>query len=319
MHAPSDSDALRDGAAVVRSDRDILRLSGADVVPFLQTKLTCDTRRWSASGYGYGFATDINGRVVFDAHFVLDDAGVLASLEPGRSAAAREHLERYVILEDVTISVPEPAPVSLGCTGAVAAAALAEVLGVELPEVGHALRLAEGTSLFAFDHGGGVEVHVLAPASSIEGYIAALAQRGIPCVDPAAWDRERLRRGVARPGVDIVYGETIPLEAGAWHGVSLNKGCYLGQEIIERLYSRGSPARRLCRVAGDGAPPEPGTGLLADERDAGEITGAVTDAAGWIGLARVRRRALDDDLPMTLATDARPVRRLALLGGDGPA
>lgn len=319
MHAPSDSDALRDGAAVVRPARDVLRLSGADVVPFLQTKLTCDTRRWSTTGYGYGFATDINGRVVFDAHFVVDDAGVLALLEPGRADAARAHLERYVILEDVTISRPDPAPATLGSTGAAAAAAVADVLGVALPETGHARRLDDGTAVFAFDHGGGVEVHVLAPASVVAGYVAALAERGVPCVDAAAWDRERLRRGVARPGVDIVYDETIPLEAGAWHGVSLNKGCYLGQEVIERLYSRGKPARRLCRVAGDGAPPAPGTGLLADEKDAGEITGAVTDAAGWIGLARVRRRALEGELALTLATDARPVHRLALVGGDGPA
>ena len=113
----------------------------------------------------------------------------------------------------------------------------------------------------------------------------------------AEWDAARVRAGVPRLGRELLVGETIPLEAGLWSGVSFNKGCYLGQEVIERLFSRGSPNKRLRVLRWDGAPVGHHEPLLTDEgREAGFVTSAVEDGNGrTVAMGFVRRRYLDGE------------------------
>jgi aminomethyltransferase len=60
------------------------------------------------------------------------------------------------------------------------------------------------------------------------------------------------------------------------HAVNFQKGCYIGQEIVERIRARGHVNKKLVRLAIDGAEaPPPGTALSADGQQAGEITSAV--------------------------------------------
>lgn len=79
-----------------------------------------------------------------------------------------------------------------------------------------------------------------------------------------------------RPKVDSEITETTnPLEVGLIDSVSQNKGCYPGQEVIERTLSLGAPARRLARIDGRGPSPQPGESIfnLADPpQEVGKIT-----------------------------------------------
>jgi folate-binding Fe-S cluster repair protein YgfZ len=74
------------------------------------------------------------------------------------------------------------------------------------------------------------------------------------------------------------------------HAVHFQKGCYLGQEIVERVRSRGQVHRRLLalRIAGDD-PVAPHTKILAGEKEAGEVTSAVSagEQTAAIGVLRV--------------------------------
>jgi aminomethyltransferase len=129
---------------------------------------------------------------------------------------------------------------------------------------------------------------------------------------PALWREleSRVRaHGGAAAGMDAVnsirlewgtpwfghdYGDkNIPHEAGLEHShISYEKGCYTGQEIVERVRSRGHANRRLTELQFLAAEsPAPGAVLLHDGKEIGEVTSAAYSPAlgGPIGLGYVRR------------------------------
>jgi len=84
----------------------------------------------------------------------------------------------------------------------------------------------------------------------------------------------RIENGKPLYGEDI-RDTTLPQETQQMQAVSFNKGCYLGQEIVERIRAQGRVNKKLERLELEGAePPAPGTKITVDGRDA-EITSAV--------------------------------------------
>ena len=94
-------------------------------------------------------------------------------------------------------------------------------------------------------------------------------------------ERFRISRGIPRFGVDIRERD-LPQETGQTRALNFTKGCYLGQEIVERIRSRGAVHRQFTAFTVEGALPEPGTKILAaDEKEVGEITSsAILPLAG---------------------------------------
>jgi folate-binding protein YgfZ len=85
----------------------------------------------------------------------------------------------------------------------------------------------------------------------------------------------RIEAGIPRYGTDISE-DNLLLEAGLDTHVSFTKGCYLGQEIVERVRSRGHVNRKLCGLLIDGAvPARHGDAIRADEKQVGAITSSV--------------------------------------------
>jgi folate-binding protein YgfZ len=102
--------------------------------------------------------------------------------------------------------------------------------------------------------------------------------------------------------------EYIPLETGLWDAISFNKGCYVGQEIIARMESRGRLAKQLCGLRLPEGLPD-GLALPAKldaaGKEAGDLTSVVESPRhGLIGLAYVR------------SAHAEPGGRLAVGGAD---
>ncbi len=91
--------------------------------------------------------------------------------------------------------------------------------------------------------------------------------------DAAAYDRHRLSLGLPDGSRDLEADKTVLLEAGfdELAGVSWTKGCYMGQELTARTKYRGLVKRRLVPVTVDGALPPPGTKVLADGVEVGQI------------------------------------------------
>ena len=114
-----------------------------------------------------------------------------------------------------------------------------------------------------------------------------------PAADADALERWRLQQGW--PGSDgELSGETNPFELGLSHWVSLSKGCYLGQETMAKLASKGGVKQQLRAWSSESLLAQ-GALLQRDGARAGLITSVLEnhDSAGCIGLALVRRQHLD--------------------------
>jgi tRNA-modifying protein YgfZ len=106
-------------------------------------------------------------------------------------------------------------------------------------------------------------------------------------------DLEQMRIETLRPRVGRELVEaTVPLEAGMRDWIAENKGCYPGQEVIEKIISIGSPARRLIRIEGSGSTPARGEkimNLAEPPAELGEVTSSATGPLGFLALAFVRK------------------------------
>jgi tRNA-modifying protein YgfZ len=111
-------------------------------------------------------------------------------------------------------------------------------------------------------------------------------------MSPADFHAVRVASGLPWYGIDLDE-HTLPLEGRQDAAISMDKGCYMGQETVSRLVRVGHVNRRLVALRFDGAAPAPGTTLTRG----GKATGMVTSIADAIGLGMVR---LEDEAPGTV-------------------
>jgi folate-binding protein YgfZ len=131
-----------------------------------------------------------------------------------------------------------------------------------------------------------------------------------------AWEWLRIALGRPRFRIDIRERD-LPQETGQQHALHFNKGCYVGQEIVERIRSRGNVHRLFAGFRVEGAVPEPGAKVRLGGKDVGEITSAaaipsfaskasdVTLALGYI-----RREASTPGTEVNIGPDAATVESL---------
>jgi aminomethyltransferase len=137
--------------------------------------------------------------------------------------------------------------------------------------------------------GGGAAVY--APPEALAELAAALADAGAAALDADTLDVLRVEAGHGAFGREL-SAEYIPLETNLWDAISFNKGCYIGQEIIARMESRGRLAKQLRGLRlPEGLPG--GLALPAKlaigDKEAGDLTSlAESPRHGLIGLAYVR-------------------------------
>ena len=106
----------------------------------------------------------------------------------------------------------------------------------------------------------------------------ALLAAGARPVGSEALELQRIVTGVPRYGVDIRERD-LPQETEQARALNFNKGCYVGQEIVERIRSRGAVHRKFSGFVAEGAAAiAPGTKIVASEKEVGEITSAAAIA-----------------------------------------
>jgi aminomethyltransferase len=134
-------------------------------------------------------------------------------------------------------------------------------------------------------------------------------------VEAAAGEAEtvRVEHGVPRYGADITEGY-IAQETRQMHAISFSKGCYLGQEIVERVRSRGHVNRLLTALAVAGSNvPQAGAKVMWGEKEVGEVTSAAwSPRQGTVrALGYVRAEALAAGSGLTVdGAEAKAVENL---------
>lgn len=290
--------AAREGCAVFdRSDRDRLRFAGPDATDFLHRLLTRSVTGMEPGDCGPAFLLDARGRVRAALHLLrLDATTFLADCAPGAGAGALAALDQYHFGEDLSLAVAEGFGL-LTLQGPGAAGVLAS-LGAEPPPPGRhgettlgavALRIAGGT------HGYDLWV----PVDAVTDVLSVLSAAGAVPGDGDTLEALRVDAGVPEWPAEL-NEETTPLEADARAGVTEGKGCYPGQEVIERTIALGRPARALRRLVLEGAA-GPGAALALDGDVVGHLTSVATRPDGVaVALALVKHRHVDVAGPFTV-------------------
>jgi folate-binding protein YgfZ len=266
-----------------RDDRGHLRLGGADRLPYLHGLLTNDVATMTPGSSRYAALLTAQGRMIAD--MFIHELGHMALIELDRtlSPAIREHLDRFVITEDVTVEDATAALVQFGVYGP-----SAEALTSVLPPDAVVARWSSADSGLA-----GIEVLVNAEAAAdVERTLRA---GGAERMDPGALEIARVEAGIPKFLVDMDQ-TTIPLEAGIEdRAISMSKGCYVGQEVIVRVLHRGGGrvAKKLVGLRAGSAVSRDDR-LWSGDREVGRITSAVhSPAFGPIALGYVQRDFTD--------------------------
>lgn len=120
-----------------------------------------------------------------------------------------------------------------------------------------------------------------------------LTEIGLTPLDPAQFEQLRVESGLPLLGHELT-ADYIPLETDLWDDVSFNKGCYIGQEIIARMESRGKISKKLVKLEASTAVAS-GSEITA----AGKRVGTITSAAGELALGYVKTSILENKEPLT--------------------
>ena len=294
----------------------LLAITGDDRATWLQGMISQDVRTLTPGMGRYGCAVDGKGRIVadFQIYAAPARAALLLATPRERVAPLKEHLERFLVTEDVTLADE---------SGTV------EILTVQGPEadrlLGHpaqdlgSLQVGESTVRAARRVRGpdpGYDLWV-APGRT-QAVLDALRAGGASPGDASDLLRRRVM-GAIPAWPDDLDARTIPLEACLDDAIHWEKGCYLGQEVIARMAHRGHTNRELrqVRVAAREAPPRntPLFPLDGEDRACGRITSAVfvPEIGAVLALAFVRRShfvagtrmRLGDAGPEAIVTDRR--------------
>lgn len=299
--------AARD--AVVLADRNhrmTLSGTGLEVVKLVQALVTGDVYGLAEEGRGMvTTAVDLKGRLIADLRiFHMPDALIFDG-EPEAMSAFLAHARRHVIMEDAQFKDRTTTTARLAVIGPQAVSTLDRVgrwngalsgladYHVVLGRVGPHEVVSQATPVFGVP---AFELYVAAEAG-----LALLEQlqrvSNAPLVGDDVLEEMRVGTGFPRWGVELDT-QIIPLEADMNYGVSYSKGCYLGQEIIARLDTRGVPAKMLRRmVFEDGHRPEVGAQIVSDGTKVGAIR-SVTRSG--VALGYVKRGANEPGATVTV-------------------
>ncbi len=310
--------ALGSGPALVdRSYRALLEVTGTDRAGWLHNLTTNEVKNLAPGEGNYAFALNLQGRIQFDLIVSVREESVWVDVDVRFVERVRKHFEKYTITEDVAVADRSGDFVRFGLLGEAAKAVLAE-RGAPHAAALPWFAMTEITwddvtiPLLRHDFCGTFAVELFVPAEkAVETWQRLCDASGEPRALPVGDDAVQLRRieaGIPWPLCEIT-DEYLPGETGLSEcAVSITKGCYLGQEIVERMRSRGVVARRLVGLLleGDQIPTIP----AALESDDGSAVGELTSACGSVALSAVI------GLGYVKAASASPGTQLRVASGD---
>jgi folate-binding protein YgfZ len=325
--------AARDCAGLMDTNfRSVFALSGPDRVRYLNAVTSGNIRDLAPGQSAQGLALNAQGHMLAELlTLVLEDRLLVLSHALLRQRTF-ETLDKFIIMDDATLTDESSQTGTLAVEGPRAAEILREITEVDLEQlpvgahVAAQMQIAGGAipcRILRRSEFGLLGAELLLPRESLEAAWRALgaavrARGGLP-VGYRALDMLRLEAGIPWYGADFDEHQ-IPQEAGieSTH-ISFTKGCYTGQEIVERVRSRGHVNRRLAGLVFSGTEaPKPGTAILAVSQsadgtalvkepiEAGQVTSAAFSPlmGKAIGMAYLRREYLAPETKLLYASSS---------------
>ena len=346
--------ALRESAGVIDlSFRSRICLVGADRARFLHGQVTNEVKRLVVGQGCYAAITTAKGRLESDVSILALADELLLDFEPGLTETVSQRLEKFIVADDVQIVDAAPHYGLLSVQGPKAAdvvRALGLFANLPAPPLG-SMKISDETlgEIYLATHGRLVTERrapsrpesknelpiagtvpgaptgfdLFVPSNSLgavaDKLIAAAKQIGGRAVGWQASEVARIEAGIPRFGADM-DGTNLPLECGIEsRAVTYNKGCYIGQEVINRIHSVGHVNRELrgLRLTAElQSLPARGDKLFHAGKEVGYVTSAVKSPSldANIALGYIRREAgqIGAELTLRTATGESPAKIVEL-------
>jgi folate-binding protein YgfZ len=304
--------ALRSGAAWLDvSARGKIIATGEDRARLLHAMTTNQVEKLQPGEGCYAFFLNPQGRILADVNLFCRDNDFLLDVEPETRESLYRHLDKYIIADDVTLEDATDRLAALALEGP-QAHVLAAGIGVPLLEKPWAHTDWNGVTVANVSFTGAPGLRFFAPAAEKPRLTDLFQNAGAPEAGLDDARVVRLEHFKPRYGEDI-FDSTLSQETQQAHAVNFNKGCYIGQEIVERVRSRGLVHRLLTGVEIESsAVPEPETRLFHGEENAGKMTSAAFSPAlgKVVGMAYVRRELAEPGTMLTVNGHPAVVRAL---------
>jgi len=330
--------ALRVGCGVCDLGfRAKIALPGKDRVRWLNGMVSNNIRDLAAGLGVYAFILNPQGHILGDLNAYNRGESLLVDTDRGQAEKILAIFRKYIIMDKVEVSDLGDQLTALGVSGPKAREVLA-ACGFELPETTapqagdlhlHDLKWRGVDCTLARNGENSYEIW-LAPGVVRKLWDALLAAGATP-VGAEALETHRILSGVPLYGVDIRERE-LPQETEQARALSFTKGCYIGQEIVERIRARGNVHRMFTGfVVENAAPVAPGAKVVArdavsGDKEVGEVTSVASlpgerrpgEPGRSVALGYIRREAGAPGREVTIGAAAAKVVKLpfeeALIG-----
>jgi folate-binding protein YgfZ len=276
-------EAMRRGCGVYDLGyRAKISLTGTDRVRWLNGMVTNNIRDLQVGHGAYAFLLNPQGHILGDLYAYNQGESVVVDTDRGQAEKILATFDHYIIMDDVEVKNLSEEMTALGIAGPNARKVLAAA-GVQVPEI-EPLQTFEAkctcdcecvTCTVVRGDDPATEAYELwLSPSEVKKTWDALVHHGATPVGSEALDLRRIVSGMPLYGVDIRERD-LPQETEQARALNFNKGCYVGQEIVERIRSRGAVHRKFSGFLADtGASLAPGAKISAGEKEVGEITSA---------------------------------------------
>ncbi len=290
---------LRSGAGIYDLGwRAKIVVTGSDRVRWMNGMVTNNIRDLAIGRGNYNFLLSVQGRILADLYVYNRGDYLLIDTAGWQAPKILEVMNKFIIMDDVELTDVSEKLTSLAVQGPRAPEVLrdagfgfAEVDPLQVQDI--TLNDA-GLSItrMASDISRTYEIW-LSPAHAGAVW-DALVQSGARPVGMEALEMFRLAAGIPQYGRDISE-RYLPQETDQEQALNFSKGCYVGQEIVERIHARAILHRKLTGFSVDGPPPGPGSKIQQYGKEVGEVTSAVTipghDGVRTIALGYLRMEA----------------------------
>ena len=284
---------------------------GEDRFRWLSGMVTNTVNDLPHNGGAWNLVLNAQGRIQGDLTVWREGDELQLEIAADQFEKLTAHFDRFIIMDDVELVAHDPAAeTTVGLTGPRAQAVLAR-MGLPAPAEPMTFQRAEWNGLdLVIYRGYGTLAEHFAIATSLAGLTLvwrALSTAGAIPVGFTALEAFRLAEGIPVYGVDIAERD-LPQETSQTRALHFNKGCYLGQEIVERIRSRGNVHRHLRQLKLDGPVPPAGAELSLDGASVGAVTSAAEISLDGkthrFALGMVRSEAEIKKLPLSYGSGA---------------
>jgi aminomethyltransferase len=271
--------------------RAFITATGEDRVRWLNGMVTNNLRDLPVNHGNYNFLLNPQGRIVADMYIYNRDEYLLLETDRSQLETVLKTLDHFIIMDDVELGDSGESLRAIGICGPLAEQVLASAgmsaAGLEPLQVQDLVVNNIGVSIVRGPRQKPGWYEVWAAAANLQAVWELVASAGAHPVGTEALEQWRIVQGIPHYGQDIRERD-LPQETEQSQALNFSKGCYIGQEIVERIRSRGQVHRKWTGFEFQGSPPAAGK-LEANGKVVAEITSTAQVGRQAFGLGYVRR------------------------------